>query len=106
MIKFFLSIFILSLVACNSNSKDSSAATDSTNAVNTTAKTYTWTDEEEKDFLAGCVDNAKVRLSDTAAYAYCKCVLGQLKQAFPNMDTAAVVLMDSTKAAVYVGKCK
>lgn len=106
MLKVFLSFLMLAFVACNNNSKDTASGTDSVSANSVNTKSYTWKDEEEKDFLAGCVDKAKIKLSDTAAFAYCKCVLNQLKQTFPNMDSAAGVLMDSARAAVYVEKCK
>ncbi len=104
MIKLFLSLAIFLILACN-NSKAPSADT-TTGTDSAAAKSYTWTNEEEKEFLAGCVDNAKANVSDTTAYAYCKCVLDQLKQAFPNMDSASAIIMDTTKAAAYVAKCK
>ena len=103
MIKLFLSLAIFLILACN-NSKTPS--TDATSTDSTVTKSYTWTEEEEKEFLAGCVDNAKANVSDTTAYAHCKCVLDQLKQSFPNMDSAAAIIMDTTKAAAYVAKCK
>ena len=105
MIKLFLSLAIFLILACN-NSKTPSTDTTTTSTDSVVAKSYTWTDAEEKEFLAGCVDNAKTSVSDTTAYAHCKCVLDQLKQAFPNMDSASAIIMDTTKAAAYVAKCK
>ena len=104
MIKLFSSLAIFLILACN-NSKAPSADTAET-ATDSSAKSYKWTDEEEKEFLAGCVDNAKTSVSDTTAYAHCKCVLDQLKQVFPSMDSASAIIMDTTKAAAYVAKCK
>ncbi len=104
MIKLFLSLTILLLLACNNSNTPSTDAT--TPGSDSVTKSYTWTNEEEKEFLAGCVDNAKANVSDTTAYAYCKCVLDQLKQAFPSMDSASAIIMDTTKAAAYVAKCK
>lgn len=103
--KLFLLLTFFLIIACN-NSKTPSADDATTGTDSAVAKSYTWTDEEEKEFLAGCVDNAKANVSDTTAYAYCKCVLDQLKQAFPNMDSASAIIMDTTKAAAYVAKCK
>ena len=105
MSKLFLSLTLFVLLACNSSTTPSA---DDTKAGNDSAvtKSYTWTDEEEKEFLAGCVDNAKTSLNDTTAYAHCKCVLDQLKQSFPNMDSASAIIMDTVKAAAYVAKCK
>ena len=105
MIKLFLSLTLLLIIACN-NSKAPSADNTTTDADSAVAKSYKWTDQEEKEFLAGCVDNAKANVSDTTAYAYCKCVLDQLKLAFPNLDSASSIIMDTTKAAAYVAKCK
>ena len=104
MIKLFLSLAVLVILACNSSTPSADDTKQGTD--NAVTKAYTWTDEEEKEFLAGCVDNAKTSVSDTAAYAHCKCVLDQLKQAFPNMDSASAIIMDTAKAAAYVAKCK
>lgn len=103
MFKLFLFLLIIALVACNSDTKTPQATMPST--IDTT-KSYTWSDEDEKEFLAGCVENAQARLNDTAAFAYCKCVLEQLKHTYPNMDSAAAIIMDSARAAVYVDRCK
>ena len=105
MIKLFLSLTLFLIIACN-NSKAPSADDTTTGTDSAVAKSYKWTDQEEKEFLAGCVDNAKANVSDTTAYAYCKCVLDQLKLAFPNLDSASAIIMDTTKAAAYVAKCK
>ena len=56
--------------------------------------------------MADCVANAEARLNDTAAFAYCKCVLEQLKHVYPNLDSAAAIIIDSARAAAYVEKCK
>jgi hypothetical protein len=106
MSKLFFLLFILILAkACNSNSPK--VDTSNTGAVkqDSIATKYTWTSDEEKQYLADCVNNAKPRLSDTAAYAYCKCVLEQLKQKFPTADSASAVL-DSTMAAQLAANCK
>lgn len=103
MFKLFLPLLTIAVVACNSDPKTPSATGSS---VTDSTKSYTWSDEDEKEFLAGCVENAAVRLSDTAAFAYCKCVLEQLKHVYPNMDSAAAIIMDSIRAAAYVEKCK
>ena len=106
MFKLYLSLLIVFIVACNANSDKTTSNDDSTKATAATSKSFTWSDEDEKDFLAGCVENAKVNLSDTAAYAQCKCVLEALKKNFPTMDSAANALSDSATAATYVSNCK
>ena len=104
MIKLFLLLAVIIILSCNSSTPSADGTEPGTDSAVT--KAYTWTDEEEKEFLAGCVDNAKKNVSDTAAYAHCKCVLDQLKQAFPNMDSASAIIIDTAKAAAYVAKCK
>jgi hypothetical protein len=106
MFKLYLSLLIVFIVACNANSDKTTSNDDSTKTTAATSKSFTWSDEDEKDFLAGCVENAKVNLSDTAAYAQCKCVLEALKKNFPTMDSAANALSDSATAATYVSNCK
>ena len=93
--------FVLILAGCNSIPKE-----DTSQKETTASKTYTWSQEEEQEFLLGCVDSAKVKMSEAAAFAQCKCILTQLKQSFPNMDSAAPALMDVNRASEFVAKCK
>ena len=104
MFKSYLALLLIVIVACNT--KSSSNATVDSTKVAAPGKSFTWSDEDEKDFLADCVQNAKAGRSDTTAYAQCKCVLDQLKQNFPSLDSADNALADSSKAAAYVNKCK
>lgn len=99
-------LILLAAIACNTQSDKAADNNDSSKNAVAATKSFTWSDEDEKEFLAGCVENAKVNLSDTAAYAQCKCVLEQLKKTFPTMDSAANALSDSATAAAYVSKCK
>lgn len=103
MFKLFLSLLLFAVIACNSDPKTPSATAPS--AIDT-SKSFAWPDEDEKEFLADCVANAEARLNDTAAFAYCKCVLEQLKHVYPNLDSAAAIIIDSARAAAYVEKCK
>ena len=106
MSKVFSLLLILALAtACNSNNSKVDASDIGAAKQDSTVTKYNWTTEEEKQYLADCVNNAKPRLNDTAAYAYCKCVLQQLKQKFPTADSAAVVL-DSAMAAQLAANCK
>jgi hypothetical protein len=101
MLKLFLPLAMFLIVACN-NSKNSPAASGSDT---TAAKSFTWNSEDEKEFLAQCVESAKANINDTTAYAHCKCVLDQLKQVYPNMDSVAAV-MDTAMARKYAANCK
>lgn len=102
MLKNFLFVAVVVLSACNSGPKTSS----NDDKTSTNAKSYNWSENDEKEFLSGCVDSARLKLGDAAAYAQCKCILGQLKQAYPNMDSAAPALMDVKKVAAMAAKCK
>lgn len=104
MSKLFI-ILVFFVCACNNESSDTAVTTGA--APDTVQKKmYTWPADEEKDFMAGCVDNAKSRLGDTASYRYCKCILAQVKETYPNIDSASSVLLDSTKVVAYAQNCK
>ena len=90
-------------VACNdSSNKDKNAMKLSGD----NATLYTWPEEDEKEFLSGCIENTGEKMTESASFANCKCVLDQLKRTFPNMDSAATVLMDTTRAAEFAARCK
>jgi hypothetical protein len=104
MFKLILSLAVFLILSCN-NSKDSSAVEAMKAGDSTVAKSYTWNSEDEKEFLAQCVESAKANINDTTAYAHCKCVLEQLKQVYPNMDSVAAVI-DTAMAKKYAANCK
>lgn len=105
MYKILIPFIFSAIIACNSNQNNTAdSKTSGTDTANT--KLFSWTTEDEREFLGECVDNAKTQLGDTAAFARCKCVLEQLKKDFPSMDSASSVLMDTAKAAQYALKCK
>ena len=104
MFKLFFAVTIIFIASCN-NSKDTSPTTATQTTDNSKPKVHSWSDQDEKEFLAECVNNAKARVSDTAAYAHCKCVMEQLEQVFPSMDSAAAVL-DTAMASKYAANCK
>ena len=97
---FFL-LLALAFAACNSKSSSKQKEADTASA-----QSYNWSQEEQNEFLTGCTDSAKVKMDETAAFAYCNCVLKQLKKTYPNMDSAAPALMDVQKAAEFIANCK
>lgn len=105
MSKIFFLFLLFALAACNNPSNDA-ATVDTVSADTSKKKSFTWPVDEEKEFLAGCVDNAKAKLGDTAAYSYCHCILAQVQQTYPNMDSAYAVLMDSTQVLAYAKNCR
>ena len=103
MFRIIPAIILFGLVACNTG-PESGKKNSQNNA--SAVQGYKWSTEEENEFLSGCVDSAKVKLSEAAAFAQCKCILNQLKQNFPNMDSAVPALMDVKRVAAFVEKCK
>ncbi len=103
MLKVFPLAVLTALAACNTAPK---SAHEKEPQGGKSVKMYSWAAEEEREFLSGCVDSARVKLGEAAAFAQCKCILNQLKQTFPNMDSAAPALMDVKKVAAFVQKCK
>ena len=65
-----------------------------------------WSKEEEGDFLYGCMESVKGQLDEQKAYAYCKCLLSKAQQRFPTLDSAEIVLADTTQAAELSKACK
>ena len=106
MFKLLPAFFILAMTACNSGPQSVSSKDNTQNVNTSAAKVYSWPAGEEKEFLSGCVDSAKLKLGEAAAFAQCKCMLNQLKQNFPNMDSAAPALMDVKRVAEMAAKCK
>ena len=102
MFRIFACMMVLTLAACNTTPESSAKKTQSNNSV----KGYTWSQDEEGEFLSGCVDSAKVRMTEAAAFTQCKCILTQIKQIYPNMDSAAPALMDVKKVAEFAKNCK
>lgn len=92
-------LVILFMTACNT-------APESSRKNESQTKSYTWSVEEEREFLSGCVDSATIKMDEAAAFAQCKCILTQLKQSYPSMDSAAPALMDVKKVAALVENCK
>ena len=105
MYKLFLSLAFFFAISCNNASDTAAEATKNADTATTATKSYTWDSEDEKEYLAQCVETAKANVNDTAAYARCKCVLDQLKQVYPNMDSAYANL-DSAAAVRYAANCQ
>jgi len=105
MFKLFLSLAFFLAISCNNSPDTAAEATENVDITATPSKAYTWDSEDEKEYLAQCIETAKGNVNDTAAFAHCNCVLAQLKQVFPNMDSVAAV-MDTAMAAKYAANCR
>jgi len=88
-------------MSCNNSSDTASTSGDSTKH----STTSQWSRDDENEFLAACVDNAKARYSEDTSYSYCRCVLEKIKKDIPTADSAEIVLQDSTKIAEYTKDC-
>ncbi|WP_162944598.1 hypothetical protein [Flavisolibacter nicotianae] len=105
-------IFLLSglfLLACNNQSATTESKKDSAAALTAAGDTsQTGMDRNALEFLAPCVDNAKVRLGEQQAYVLCKCIYGQVQQKYPNADSATLLshLSDTTEVAQMARNCK
>ena len=95
----------LLFISCNS-SGPSSKEKDSANIQTSRDSVAGWTKDSENEFLSGCIEEAKALYPEDTAFIYCNCVLKQLKQKFPSMDSASVILMDSAKAVQFTKNCK
>jgi hypothetical protein len=95
-------IALLLLASCKNGPKTSAE----NEKGNSSVKAYTWPASEENEFMSGCVDSAKLKIGEPAAFAQCKCILEQLKSSYPNMDSAAPALMDVKYVADLAEKCK
>ena len=60
MFKLYLSLLIIFIVACNNNTDKSTTDTDSAKATTATTKSFTWSNEDEKEFLGDLIiDNSQ-----------------------------------------------
>jgi len=101
--KFILILACSFCFACNNSSSDASQSTSDSVRTKTS---FTWTREDERQFLSDCIDHAKDTHGEDTAYIYCNCVLRQVKEDYPNLDSASAILVDSVQAAKYTDKCQ
>jgi hypothetical protein len=99
-------IFLLIAAICfacnNSSSENQQGKSDSVR----TKTGFSWTKEDEHEFLSDCIDHAKGSHGEDTAYIYCNCVLRQVKEDFPNLDSASAILVDSVQASKYTSACE
>ena len=78
--------------ACNNDSTSSSAKKESANG-------FVWTTEDDNEFLADCIEEAKAnfKYGEDTAYTKCNCALKQLKTKYQNYDSVEVALNDKAR---------
>jgi hypothetical protein len=99
-------ILILGCSICFACSNSSSEGTPSRSDSVRTKTSFTWTKDDEHQFLSDCIEHAKNQHGEDTAYIYCNCVLQQVKEDYPNLDSASAILIDSVQAAKYTDRCQ
>ena len=100
----YFSFLLLLLLAFSCKSKPESAKINSKDSI--PVNTVAWPKEEENEFLADCVEKAMANLPEDSAYMRCNCVLKQLKQQYPSLDSASTALLDTARAAALAANCR
>ena len=98
---FFAIVFFIS---CNNSSTSAVTATDTTQAANPN-----WSNVGATEFLNNCVGNAQQngRFKDEKqAFVFCNCILNQIKQKYPNLDSAQAMLADTAQLVKLQANCK
>jgi hypothetical protein len=103
-----LSLSILFLAACNNNTTATSNTTQ-TDDSSQVKSNPNWSSEGATEFVNNCVANAQQsgRFTDEKkAFAFCNCVLNQIKQKYPNLDSAQAMLADTAQMVKLQDNCK
>lgn len=58
------------------------------------------------NFLNGCVENAKLTLGEAKAFAFCKCMYNQVHAKYPDLDSAALLRIDSAEINRMAASCR
>ena len=99
MIRYIVLLLLVAVTACNSK-KTNPAGPAST-------KDTSWT-ADELDFIDGCVANAAESIGEEKAFILCKCILLQVKNENPSLDSSFLVRLssDTAKVARLAKNCK
>jgi hypothetical protein len=106
--KLFALLTIVLLAACSNNNNRQST----TNEAAADAPIGLPKDSVARDatfsFIDGCMQNARLTLGDAKAYAYCKCIYGQLQAENPDADSVAIeqLALDTARLARMAAKCR
>jgi hypothetical protein len=105
--KFILLFFCIHFIACNNQTENTTSNKDTTSKNTTTTTTGSWTQEDELEFIAGCVDNAKARFGEAKAFTYCRCIFNQVKTKYTSMDSTTMIkLRDTAEVAKMAKNCE
>jgi hypothetical protein len=106
--RLFFVLSVCFLAACNNNNRQSangdSAKQTTVNGIpkDSVARDATFS------FIDGCMQNARLTLGDQKAYAYCKCIYGQLQAENPGADSVEIeeLALDTARLARMAEKCR
>lgn len=96
---------LLFTVACKNNT---STTANSLQLSDSAKANPNWSNEGEGEFINNCVTGAKTRYNndEKQAYKYCNCILNQIKQKYPNLDSASALLNDTAQMVKLQNNCK
>ena len=107
--RLFVLLAFFFFAACSNNNGRQSASGDS--AIQTTATGLPKDPvarEATFNFVDGCMDNFRLALGEAKAYAFCKCIYGQIQAENPAADSVEVeqLALDTARIARMAEKCR
>ena len=100
----FLFIVLFCAAACKG--RPGASALTSSHRREAPTETNKWSKEDEALFTAGCIGTAKGEVGQVKAESYCECMLNQLEQRFPNMDSSMNNPLDSITFNQLIEMCR
>ena len=91
--------------ACSNDASTANPGKDTVVKNTSSAAAKSWTQEDELEFMSGCVDNAKARLGNEKSYTYCKCILAQVKTKYAMDSSIIERLSDTAEVAKMAQNC-
>ena len=60
----------------------------------------------ELNFINSCMENAKLTLGEAKAFAFCKCMYGQVQAKYPGLDGSIISKLDSAEIGRMAANCR
>ena len=99
-------LFAIGVAACNNGQRPAATNSDSSSSTNKALSTDSAARVAELSFIDGCVENSKLTLGETKAFAFCKCMYGQIHAKYPDMDSAQIAKMDTATINKLAESCR
>jgi hypothetical protein len=101
---FVIAIVVTLFTACKNNKKGTEATdtgapttTNTTNTTNTSTTGQSWDEQTKAAFVANCTNEAKARMNETAAKAYCDCMMEKIAAKYSNPADANNMTIQETQ---------